>query len=157
MTEQYVYCLNCRETVAFAGEPVTVRTRVGARARLVGTCERCGSEVSRFLPSEDGPTAHNVRVGATILRELQRASSLTGISQRAVVESILDEQLAVFVETKLNELEQAKLISRSELWRRERELARPVEQWKEPERERRADAPTVDKARRLLQTILGGK
>lgn len=127
------YCLNCGEYVRFEGEPITVKTRIGARRRLVGTCAECGYRVSRFLPSESGPTAHSVRVGAGVWREVQRASFLLEISQRAVAENVLREHLGAFVDGELLRLSEAGVISGSELARRRRELTRPIEEWAAPE------------------------
>ncbi|MHB1006521.1 MAG: hypothetical protein ACYC3S_12900 [Chloroflexota bacterium] len=134
MPGKTVYCVNCREYVRFARPPVEVKTRIGARKRLVGVCDQCGSAISQFLPSECGPTAHSVRVGETVLRDLQRASFLLEVSQRAIVENILEEHLHAFVEGQLEKLERAGLIHHSERRRRQRELDRAIEGWVPPER-----------------------
>jgi len=155
MRGMIAYCLNCGEYVQFEGEPITVKTRIGARRRLVGICAECGHKVTRFLPSENGPTVHSVRVGATTLRGLQRASCLLELSQRAIVESILSEHLCAFVGDQLVELNRAGLIRGSELARRRRELAKPVEDWTPPERGRTAAVEGPQEPSRLWRLLFG--
>src|SRR3989304_8194067 len=87
------YCQFCGTKTCFAESPVELKTRIGVRRRLAGRCFVCNSKVSLFLPSDAGATVHSVRVSKTILRELQRASNLLGVSQRVIVETILTEQL----------------------------------------------------------------
>lgn len=126
------FCVFCGEKTQFAKPPAELRTRIGARRRLAGRCAECGHEISCFLPSEDGPTVHSVRVGESVWRELQRASALLEISQRAIVENVLSEHLDTFVEDELLDMERAGLIRRGERARRQRDLSQPIELWTRP-------------------------
>jgi hypothetical protein len=128
-----VYCVACGQTSHFARPPVELKTSIGARRRLIGRCATCGQKISAFLSSEDGPTVHAVRVGTATKRELERASHLLEISQRAVVENVLREYLADFVTAELERLAAGGLITGKEHNRRQEQLAQPIESWTPPE------------------------
>lgn len=144
-TDKAPFCVFCGRKTDFTSPPIVLKSKIGARRRLAGRCDECGSQVSVFLPSENGPSVYSVRVGASIKWEIERAAALLDISQRAVVENIVDDHLKAFVEDELDRLEEGGLLTRRERTERQRELERPVEEWEPP-----ADRPVKSTARRGL-------
>lgn len=151
LAEERPFCLSCQKKTHFRKPPVEVKTRIGALRRLKGRCLACGKEVSLFLASDSGPTVHSVRVGEQVWQELQRASALLGIPQRAITENLVMDNLEEFVLHELSELERGGLIRPAERSRRERDLNKPIGQWQPPEQEEEKDP---DETPNLLEWLM---